>query len=113
VENVKREVGVEESTARTVSNYINGTVFGVVMKEIKEAWAPNNSSKQSAVSSQDEKEWSKPNLANMAKAMGVDMPPDNLPVENSSKQSVVSSQEENRVVHDYVAKSDPYRELPE
>ena len=88
IENIKTEVGIDESTARTISNYINGTVFGVVMKDIKEAWAPNSTKAslgkpvESNVPSNEE-EWSKPNLENIAKAMHVDMPPSNLPTFDS------------------------------
>ena len=108
VENIKREVGLDESTARSISNYINGTVFGVVMKDIKLAWSPASRSMNYDSGIIDKKEiknteeeWSKPNLANMAKAMGVNMPPENLPSGDSPK-----------LIHNYT-KTDPYRETPE
>jgi Kae1-associated kinase Bud32 len=38
VENIKRELGLDDGTSRRIADYINGSVFGPVMKDIKSVW---------------------------------------------------------------------------
>ena len=84
-ENIKKEVVLDESSARAISNYINGAIFGNVMGDIKEAWKPGSVKKE-------KEENLDIDFSKMEQAMRPALPPENLPIQKGP---------------------DPYREPPE
>ncbi|GEM_PF-874498 len=130
VENLKKGVEIDDNTARTISNYINGAVFSGVMKDIKSMWTLEN-----PVPQEPPKEISKPEIKeaprerkdnisdsfeqaiiNQAKAMQparVAPPPSNLPTNTAHTTPVTAPPKQiipPSASQSTPPRSDPYRE---
>jgi hypothetical protein len=102
VENIKKEIGLDENTARKIADSINGSVFSPVMRDIKSVWGkiPNEipQTPEPQIKSYDSFEQTILRQAQAMKPAQV-AAPNNIPTGISSKAN-----------SDYSASNDPYRE---
>jgi len=115
VPSIKTECNVDDEVATKISNFINGTIFGAVMKDIKDVWASMSGTNSSSTPIPEQKnkvgDSFEQAILNQAKAM---MPaqenkptqtPSNLPTEPEMKIDT-------SIPKQYPGK-DPYREPAE
>lgn len=82
VENIKKEIGLDENTARRIADSVNGAVFAPVMKDIKTYWQnipneiPEEIPKEEPIKPYDSFEQT---ILRQAQAMRVAQAPNNLP----------------------------------
>jgi hypothetical protein len=122
-ENIMREAGLDENTARKISDSLNGSVFGPVMQYIKAAWSSEEAGEQSGgeIFSLGRKENAEPKennigdsfaqaIINQAKAMRpIGEVPNNLPTQTPQESKSVSPTQTPPTASQ-PRTNDPYRE---
>jgi hypothetical protein len=121
VENIKREAGLDDATARKVADSVNGSIFSSVMKDIKSYWdsIPANDAGMPPVQAEEPKvknyDSFEQTILRQAQAMrpartaeaiqsgGPAQAPNNLPGATPAKD----------IPKQYAGSADPYREAPE
>ncbi len=125
-QNIKTELGLDENAGRRIADSINGSIFGPVMKDIKQAWKPTPSLELRAKSLEVENQKQEPPSldTNSSKlpAPSLDityeditkaMKPARLASESVAGGPAVNKTESPKPVEDYKAGNDPYRETLE
>lgn len=113
-QNIEREVELEKSLAIELNNYVNGSIFSGVTRELQTLWTEPETNYTPI--STPKPEQARPRVApvgfeeailNQAKAMRPAVAPDNLPIQNPKQNNEPSK------VHNYSPGADPYREPTE